>query len=248
MRLGLCLLLCMLAGCAGLPPSPGGQRVVLLGEVHDNAEGHARRTEWLAAALADGWRPALALEQFDREQQPSLEAARRRCGRDAACVIAAVGEPAGWTWSYYEPVIALALRYRLPLLAANLSREQARTMIHGQQPYPAPVLAVDAGWRQQMAAVIAKAHCDLLPAELTRRMALAQLARDLAMAEVIRAAAPRDVVLLAGNGHVRRDIGVPRWLSTPVEVVGFVEQAEPAARFDQQVRVPPASRQDPCAS
>ena len=46
------------------------------------------------------------------------------------------------------------------------------------------------------------------------RMAQAQFARDAVMAEVLRRSAPQGggVVLLAGNGHVRRDIGVPRWL------------------------------------
>lgn len=247
MRWSLCgLLLSGLLGCATVAPPADSQRVVLLGEVHDNAQGHERRRAWLAAALAEGWRPAIALEQFDREQQPALEAARVRCGQDAACVVSAMGRVPGWHWPHYEPVIALALQYRLPLLAANLSREQARAMIHGQQPYPPAVLTVAAGWRQQMAAVIEQAHCGLLPAELAQRMALAQLARDHAMAGVIRAAAPRDVVLLAGNGHVRRDLGVPRWLAQPVEVVAYVESPAAAGVYDRQVLVPPAPRQDPC--
>ena len=61
------------------------------------------------------------------------------------------------------------------------------------------------------------------------------------------------VLLLAGNGHVRRDLGVPRWL-TPVlqqraRAVGYLEQdGLPPGAFDLTVISPVQPRQDPCAS
>jgi hypothetical protein len=67
----------------------------------------------------------------------------------------------------------------------------------------------------------------------------------------------RGVVLLAGNGHVRRDIGVPRWLGDGwrdrLFSVGYLERSserggsEPAAAFDAVVQTAPATRADPCA-
>jgi uncharacterized iron-regulated protein len=62
-------------------------------------------------------------------------------------------------------------------------------------------------------------------------------------------------VLLAGNGHVRRDIGVPRWLqASPLAsrlfVVGLLESDEPAKEpgaFDIALVTAPAERADPCA-
>jgi hypothetical protein len=42
----------------------------LLGEVHDNAAQHALRLRAFEALLATGARPALAMEQFDRNRQP----------------------------------------------------------------------------------------------------------------------------------------------------------------------------------
>ena len=60
-------------------------------------------------------------------------------------------------------------------------------------------------------------------------------------------------MLLAGNGHVRRDIGVPRWLNTlPASrwlAVGYVESDHADAvrgLFDAVVVTAPASRADPC--
>jgi hypothetical protein len=59
---------------------------------------------------------------------------------------------------------------------------------------------------------------------------------------------------MAGNGHVRRDLGVPRWLA-PAEqarafAVGFLEQGDepPPGAFDAVVYTPRAERPDPCAA
>ena len=67
----------------------------------------------------------------------------------------------------------------------------------------------------------------------------------------MRAQAVRGAVLLAGNGHVRTDAGVPRWLSPATRqrtlAVGLVE-ADDAARlpFDQTRLTPTQPREDPC--
>jgi uncharacterized iron-regulated protein len=68
------------------------------------------------------------------------------------------------------------------------------------------------------------------------------------------------VVLLAGNGHVRRDLGVPQWLPPAlrdqVRAVGFVEtdgtpgdgDDDAPEAYDQRVTTPPQPREDPCAA
>ena len=72
------------------------------------------------------------------------------------------------------------------------------------------------------------------------------------MADALRRAAEgAGVVLLAGNGHVRRDIGVARWLGAVenrVFAVGYLESTDestPVAAFDAVVRTAPAERADP---
>jgi uncharacterized iron-regulated protein len=89
--------------------------VLLLGEVHDNPDGHRARFDLLRKRVDAGWRPAIAMEQFDRERQPDLDRAQSEC-KDAACVVAmAAPAKAGWNWALYAPVIDLALREHLPL-------------------------------------------------------------------------------------------------------------------------------------
>ena len=63
-------------------------------------------------------------------------------------------------------------------------------------------------------------------------------------------------MLLAGNGHVRRDIGVPFWLTANVArgalSIGMLERdggglaQEFGSEFDAYVITEPAVRADPC--
>lgn len=220
-------------------------QVLLLGEVHDNPDGHHARYELLQQRVEAGWHPAIAMEQFDRERQADLDRASRECS-DADCVVAmAAPARASWNWTFYAPVIELALREHLPLLAANLSRADAgRIVADGyDHPIPADVLA------PQVEEVRA-GHCGMLPPDMLAPMATAQVARDRTMAGIIAAHAKDGVVLLAGNGHVRRDIGVPYWLrSLGIEgrSIGFVEDSGMEAQFDETHVVPAAQRPDPCA-
>ena len=65
-----------------------GSRVVLLGEVHDNAAQHALRAEALRKMVRAGARPAIAFDQFDRGAQDAIDRARRERPGDVDYLIA----------------------------------------------------------------------------------------------------------------------------------------------------------------
>jgi uncharacterized iron-regulated protein len=269
------LVLAALLGACTTTAAPGdwhdrlrGDAVVLLGEVHDNARQHGLRLAALQRAFASGWRPAIAMEQFDREHQADIDRARRERPGDAQHVIDAAAPSrdrarGGWNWVFYRPFVELALRYDVPLLAANLSSADAARIVRGGYSSvftEAEIarLGLDNPVEPEVQAAqereIDIGHCRALPRSMWPRMAQAQFARDAVMADVLRRAARNGgVVLLAGNGHARRDIGVPRWLGTPkdrVFAVGYLENTDastPASAFDAVVRTEPAVRADPCA-
>ena len=241
-------LLGLLAGCAQAPRLELRAPVVLLGEVHDNANQHALRLEAFKALLATGARPALLMEQFDRSQQTIIDSQRQGT---ADSLINAAKTGSGWLWDFYRPFIALALAHGLPIIAANVSRDEARAIMRsglaeaGFDPAVPPDIAATA------AADIEASHCGMLDASTAQRMALAQSARDQFMARMVEAHAARGVVLLAGNGHVRSDTGVPRWLSPGTrarsESIGLLEQGDaPADLFDRVVLTARQARPDPC--
>jgi uncharacterized iron-regulated protein len=274
LRRGAALALLALAGCGSPPPQPtpppthlraGPGQALLLGEVHDNAAQHALRRDLLAALLAHGDRPALLLEQFDREHQAALDAASRPLAQaspaalDAqvdAVVQAGHGAP-GWHWPFYRPYIRLALAHGLPIVAANVSRADARVVM--QRGLAAT------GWRADVpddirlaqAGSIEASHCGQLDAAAAARLSQAQVARDQFMARLVDRHAGRGVVLLAGNGHVRADIGVPRWLAPDLrartQVVGALEAGGATGDtagpqpYDTVLRTAAQPRPDPCA-
>jgi uncharacterized iron-regulated protein len=264
-----------MAACAAVPSQPWqsrltGDAIVLLGEVHDNAAQHLQRLDLLRAAFAAGWRPAIAMEQFDVDRQADIDRARRERPRDAQHLIdlattraGAAGPGQGWDWAFYRPYVNLALEYDVPLLAANLPQAETRRIVRSGlaasfDPGRLTALGLDRaiapGWQQAQEREIDRGHCGALPAALWPRMAQAQFARDAVMADVVRQHARQGIVLLAGNGHVRRDLGVPRWLGTDVTrhfTVGLLERDDadtPADAFDITLRTERADRPDPCAA
>jgi len=263
-----------LAGCAGgvrqvatsdasegaAPPVGPNPQVLLLGEVHDNAQGHRLRYDLLRQRVEGGWRPAIVMEQFDREDQDLLNKAQKGC-LDAQCVIGVVNG-ARWDWQLYYPLIQLALTYHLPLVAGNLSRADASRVVRDgitatfdrqsvkdyrlDQPLPADVRAA-----QQKE--IAIGHCNMMPEMMIDGLVNAQVARDIWLAKIVRDQRPLDVVLVAGNGHVRKDISVARWLNLiePILTVrseGFVEGGgNNAGLYDVVHQLKTQPRSDPCA-
>ena len=213
--------------------------------------------------VGQGARPAIAFEQFDREHQPDIDRARRERPADADYLIAQAKGSGDWRWESYRPFVALALEYDLPIVATNLSRGEAMRVAKDGwaalfDSATRSALALDAlppdFWRKHEDA-IAVGHCNLLPEDALPALARAQMARDIVMAQSIRPYLDRGVVLLAGNGHVRRDIGVPFWLPADAAhnaiSIGVLERddgsmTESADDFDAYVITEPAQRTDPC--
>ena len=252
------------AACAGLClalSAAAEPAIYLLGEIHDNPEGHALRLEKIAEILRGAPQPVIAMEQFDRERQADLSTAQQECP-DAACVIARAGTK-GWDWDFYKPVIDLALRQRIPLVAANVSPQDARLVMRdGLNAALNATLrngfGLDGGLPPEVDAIqreaVFQGHCRMVPKSALGGMALAQVARDVWMAHVLREHPQSTVLLLAGNGHVRKDAGVYHWLSPQerqrTQVHAYLEtpQAADAALFDQVHAVAPVVREDPCAA
>ena len=237
--------------------SPG---VLLLGEVHDNAAQHALRLEAFQKLLTSGARPALLMEQFDREHQGAIDTLRATGARvDAPAVITAGAGSSNWNWAFYRPFIDVALAYDLPILAANVSRTEGRRVMSQGLAASGFEASVPRDISNALSSTIEASHCGMLDAATAQRMVPVQVARDQLMARLIEANAARGVVLLAGNGHVRKDIGVPRWLTAATRAKtkshGYLEAgddtgtAKPGAAntaYDVLNFTPAQKRDDPC--
>lgn len=231
--------------------------VLLLGEQHDAPEHHRleRATvQWLAAR---GQLAALVLEMAEQGH----DTAGLPPGASQAQVRRALAwDQAGWPWADYGPVVMAAVRAGVPVWGANLPRADMR---HAMQDASLDTRLPPAAWAEQQRRIRA-GHCNLLPDRQIVPMTRIQVARDAAMADtVVRALQPgRTVLLVAGNGHVQRGLGIPQYLpgNIKVKVVSARTQqaqeaiekeasgVQPDAGADQVWPTAPLPPRDPCAA
>lgn len=236
-----------------------GADVVFLGELHDNAEHHARQ----AAYVADLAPSALVFEMLTPAQAdlvtPYLVA-------DEAALEAALGwNDSGWPdFSMYYSIFAAAPE--APVFGAAIPRDRARASM--QDGVAAvfrgdatafglsdPLEAEEQDTRQ---ALQLAAHCDSMPEEMLPVMVDIQRLRDAELAfSALQAlevyGAP--VVVITGNGHARLDWGAPVYVraADPSVTVAALGQGEdgadaPSGAFDLVETSAPAERGDPCAA
>lgn len=233
--------------------------IVILGEVHDNAEHHVNQARAVSALVPR----ALVWEMLTPEQAARMPDERE----DAEAVADAIGwETSGWPdFALYHPVLMAAPGAQI--YGGGVPRATARRVfeedsagvfadLFGAQADPLgldkPLAPGDQAARE---AAQAEAHCDALPVHLLPGMVAAQRLRDAALAHVaLQALADTGgpVVVIAGTGHARNDIGIPAFLRRSdqqpgVLSLGQMEAAPDApAPYDLWIVTEPAPRPDPC--
>ena len=254
MRMFLVLLLTIIAPVAS---ASGVFDVVVLGEVHDNPAHHAeqaRRVETLAPK-------ALVFEMLTPDQAAQAVPEIRD---DAVALGAALGwADSGWPdFAMYYPIFAAAPEAQI--FGAAIPRAVAR---EAMQSGAAPVFGEDAGrfglddalppdMQTAREALQMAAHCDALPEAMLPQMVEIQRLRDAALARAVMKAIAQTggpVAVITGNGHARKDWGVPQVLAqvAPGFRVFALGQGEdgtpPDGGFDAVVFAPAPARDDPCA-
>lgn len=237
---------------AMLPPAD----VVLLGEVHDNPHHHEGQAEAVAAL-----RPAAVVFEMLTPAQARAVTEENRGDPDALSQ-ALEWEASGWPdFAMYYPVFAAAPEARI--IGGGLPRDDVRSAVSDGA---AAVMGADAALYgldgmlaeaelAERVAEQAEAHCDALPEELLPGMVEAQRLRDAVLARATLAALDATggpVAVITGNGHARRDRGVPLYLEAarPGLDILSVGQFEAAPKedppFDLWRVTEPADRSDPC--
>ncbi len=158
-----------------------------------------------------------------------------------------------WPWAQYGAAIMVAVRHGIPVLGSNLPRDRMRSAM---QAADADTLLDGAAFQAQQAQ-IRSGHCNMLPESQIVPMTRIQIARDVAMAQTITDALQpgKSVVLLAGAGHVDRQLGVPRHIAPGITVKSLQLRAQTPmdapdlpTHFDQVWPTAPVNAKDYCAA
>lgn len=220
-------------------------KFVLLGEIHDNAEHHRIQAVILREVATDR-RPALVMEQFDRNQQGKINAILQGRG-DADKILSALGGlmRKSWEWRAYAPLAKLALEKKLPVLAANLSRDELRMVSRngfaalgeGEEQR----LALETVWsparQSKLMNDIAQGHCGKVQESMVTAITKSQRARDAMMADTLLLSKSAGAVAIIGRSHAQLQMAIPLYLAArapeaTVLSLGIVEvdgPADPAA-------------------
>lgn len=250
--------LCASFAWAEVVPQALDSDVILLGEVHDNPAHHAVQAEWVAAIAPR----AIVFEMITQEQADSVTPELR--SNSAALEAALDWKTGGWPdFAMYYPIFDAAPDAQI--LGAAVPREAARAAMQaGVAETFGPdaeafglTTALPEAEMQARLALQASAHCDALPEHLLPAMVDVQRLRDATMARaVVRALAEYGppVAVITGNGHARRDWGVPALLARAAPETGvFVllqgeDGQEPDGGGDLVLHASAVDRPDPCAA
>jgi uncharacterized iron-regulated protein len=242
----------------GIASAAAGAQIVILGEVHDNPAHHDLQAEAVAALSPS----AIVFEMLTHEEAGLVTP---ELARDAAALEDALDwEASGWPdFAMYYPLLAFAAGG--PILGAEVPREAAQGAF---SEGAAAVFAGDAARfglhaalpEAEQAAREAEqlaAHCDALPPEILPGFVEAQRLRDAALAAAALSALEEHgapVVVITGNGHARRDWGMPAVLAVAAPEVAvlslgqFEAAPEGEVPFDLWSVAAPIDRPDPCAA
>lgn len=236
---------------------------MFLGEVHDNVLHHAVQ----ARIVSERSPSAIVFEMIEPGQARSVTAEVRA---DVLKLQAALEwEARGWPdFAMYYPIFSAAPD--AAIFGGALPREAARDAVSDGAASvlgaAAPLFGLDqpldSEQQAKREALQMAAHCDALPEDVLPGMVEAQRLRDAALARAVVAAMGQGgdgpVVVIAGNGHVREDWGIPQALRVYLDAVGerakivtfaqFEEAAPKAPEVTHWVVTPGAEREDPCAA
>lgn len=256
-------------GCAGRPELPileqTGSReaaqtyarlasllpadVLLVGEQHDAQAHHDLEQQIVSSLASRGLLAALALEMAE---VGSSTAQLKPSSTEEQVRKALNWDDQAWPWADYGPAVMTAVRAGVPVLGANLPRAQMPASMNDDKldaRLPGPALKA-----QQQG--IRLGHCGLLPESQIQPMTRIQIAKDITMAATLHQllVPGKTVVLLAGNGHVDRRLGVPQHLRADLAAkalhlrAGDASGADRAEALDSVWATPAMPDTDYCAA
>ena len=250
-----CVAVClsMFLSCAAM-----AQDVVVIGEVHDNPGHHQAQ-----ARLIGEVSPTAVVYEMLTPDQAEVITPDLLTDAEALAEVLEWAE-SGWPdFALYYPVFSAAPEARV--YGAGVGREEAHAAMDGGFDGPmqgeASTFGLDEPLPQDQQeareALQMAAHCDALPPQMLPGMVRIQRLRDAMLARAALMAF-RDnggpVVVITGNGHARRDWGMPALLAIAapdleVQVIGQTEDDQPlTGGFDKVLSAPPPERDDPCAA
>ncbi|BFM15996.1 ChaN family lipoprotein [Maricurvus nonylphenolicus] len=215
---------------------------VVIGEKHDNPDHHAIELQLLEAlAKSDS---AVVFEMLNDQQAPLI------LGLQAGLTSEAFKQQLqwpekGWAWQDYGPLMQLVVQQGSKLSVGNIDREKINQLYTGgleilsdKQRFET-IVPVSKERSKPITELVFDSHCKMMPREHLQPMVNIQLAKDASMAYAMLNSGKSQNILIAGNVHARKDVGVPQHLaaqgkqSVTVAIIEVQESLQQVADYPE---------------
>lgn len=228
--------------------------VVILGEIHDNPQHHLVQKDALTIVS-----PSAVVWEMVTEEGAQRLAQKAASNPEELAKILKWAEM-GWPpLSMYYPVFqatdAPVYGAMVPRTAARAAMERGAATALGADAarygltVPLPAAEQSAREADQLAS-----HCNAMPESALPQLVAIQRLRDAVLTRAVLRAYDETggpVAVITGNGHARKDRGIPTFLSRlrpglKVFVLGQSEDGIVYGEFDAVIDSPSVEREDPC--
>lgn len=243
---------------------------LILGEKHDNPDHHILQLSIIEHLIADNNLSLLAFEMMGPDSQKLLDDIQSESLESLGAIKEYLDwDTEGWEWSYYGPLIRSAYKAAVPMVGANIS-SSTMMELYELTSLPPEIDILEQPTKQQLNSDIDESHCGLLPESQFPAMVRVQQGRDHSMSQSLGSIdSEATKVLIAGNYHARRDLGVPNYLlesnfglalediislslmevdPSETEPENYLQQYSETAAYDYIWFTPVVSEEDYCAS
>ena len=241
-------------------------KVILLGEQHDNPSHHKLQNEVLKSLAKQGRLKTVVFEQIDWTYQGTL--AQLKADNFGRLSQNLNWKDSGWPdYAMYEDLFKTALSARAKIVAGGLPKNRVEALYKSGYEIAFNAaeiekiklrMPLDGVATELLRKEIFDGHCKMIPDEQVRKMIPIQRARDAALVKgyMNEADTSAVTVFILGNGHARKEFGVPSLLrnidpTLKVWSVGIQEigsDVYPDGAFDKVFITEKVQREDPCVS
>ncbi len=183
--------------------------IILLGEIHDNLLHHRARADLISKIQSKGF--AIVSEHLFSGGEITYS------GKLLEDLETIGFNKKAWSWPVHEVLYKKFEEFNLPVFGGNLSEKDINNIYAGrgfsQSDKLTPMVkrsVLDSQSKEKLLNDLVVGHCGVVEEDLLSFMFKIQRYRDASMAYIASKVAP--AIVIAGNGHVRRDYGVPQIL------------------------------------
>ncbi|MDA9689132.1 ChaN family lipoprotein [Betaproteobacteria bacterium] len=199
--------------------------IILLGEIHDNLFQHRARADLIGKLQSEKF--VIVSEHLSSGNEITYSGSLLED-------LEIIGfNKKSWSWPVHEVLYKKFEELSLPVFGGNLSHEDINNIYLGKKFSLSDTLnplvdksVLNSQSKDKLINDLVAGHCGVVEGDLLSFMFKVQRYRDASLAQIATAVAP--AIVIAGNGHVRRDYGVPQILkkinpSSHVVSIAFLE-------------------------